>query len=258
MLLALLSAPPATVELSSSWRVGIAVVFAACIGIGASTARLSAGVRAGRVVVDGAAPPWHPVRRAWLQGGLAAVIAAALSLVPVPGTWNGLVVAGLIGVAAAVAVPVPQRASPKQRGAWRWMLEGALPTAVVAAGLGVVVAATRFGFGGDHAAGTVSRALAGTFVFDALLAVGGFSRVFTEAKSGLVVSDVTPLPAAPSPLLMALGIAAGVVLVGPVVLPTMSGASVIALKALGGALVGGALSLIGAVRGARAAAGVAP
>ncbi len=258
VLLSLFSAPHDAVALPSSWRIATAVLFAACIAVGTSNARLSSSVRSGRVVVDAAAPAWHPMRRAWGQGLLAAALVAAVCVAIAPTSWHALVVAGLVGVAVGAAVPVPRRASAKQRLAWRWVLEGAVATAVVAAGLGVVVAATRFGVGGDHAAGAVSRALAGTFVCDALLAVGGFSRAFSEAKSGLVVSDVTALPPAPSPLLVALGVAAVVVLVGPAVLPTLSGGSVIAVKALGGAVVGGALALLGAVRGARAAAGVAP
>jgi hypothetical protein len=258
VLLSLFAAPHEAVVLSSSWRIATAVVFAACMAVGTSTARLSSAARAGRVVVDAVAPQWHPVLRAWGQGLVAAVLVIAVCFATRPTSWHALVVAGFVGVAVGAVVRVPVRASAKHRTAWRWVLEGAVPTAVVAAGLGVVVAATRFGFGGDHAAGAVSRALAGTFVFDALLAIGGFSRAFSEAKSGLVVSDVTALPAAPSPLLAALGVSAAVVLVGPVVLPTLSGSTVIAVKALGGAFVGGALSLIGAVRGARAAAGVGP
>ncbi len=258
MLLSLFAAPHEAVALSSSWRIVTAVLFAACVTIGTSTARLSSAARAGRVVVDAAAPRWHPVLRAWGQGLVASAVVMAACFAKAPTSWHALVVAGFVGVAVGAVVRVPLRASAKERTGWRWVLEGALPTAVVAAGLGVVVAATRFGFGGDHAAGAVSRALAGTFVFDALLALGGFSRAFSEARSGLVVSDVTTLPAMPSPLLTALAIAAVVVLVGPAVLPGLSGGAVIAVKALGGAVVGGALSLMGAVRGARAAAGVGP
>ena len=256
VLLSLFAAPRDVVDLSSTWRFTTVVLFAACCAIGTSTARLSSLARSGQVEVEHSAPTWHPVLRAWAQGLVAACLVGVLSLAATPTSWRALVVAGLVGVAVGALAPAPRRAAPRQRSAWRWVLEGALPTAVVAAGLGVVVAATRFGFGGDHAAGAVSRALAGTFLFDALLALGGFSRAYSEARSGLVVSDVTALPPAPSPLLTAFGMAALVVLVGPMVLPTMSGGAVVALKAVGGAVVGGALALMGAVRGARAAAGV--
>ena len=261
LLLAVLAAPPsssaATTPLPKSWAIAVIVVFAACAAIGTSTSRLLSAVRAGAVVVDENASRWHLWLRVWAQGLTAAVVVGAgciASGVTSTGRFAGPIVGGVVGVGIGALVPVPKSAAPRTVGLWRWLiLEGAIPTAVAAAVLGGAVAALRFGLEGDHGAGAISRMLAGTFLCEAMLGFGGFTKSWSERHHGLVVAPSTSLPEVPGPVLVALGLAAVTVIFGPKLLPSLAATSVIAVKVVSGAVVAGACSALGAIRGASAA-----
>lgn len=257
-LLAVLSAPSAHATALPAWGATVVfVVFAAFAAIGTSTARLLAAVRAGEVVVDAPAPGWHLWRRSWGQGAIAGALVYVLGqLVDIAtvGRVAGPLLGGVIGVAVGVIVQVPPSASARVVGVWRWLiLEGALPTAVMAAVLGGAVAAHRFGIEGEHSPGAVSRMLAGTFLCEALLGFGGFAKSWAERRFGLVKAPDVSLPDVPGPVVVALALAAVTVIFGPRLLPVMAATTVVAVKVVSGAVVAGGLSALGAIRGARAA-----
>ena len=266
LLLAGLGAPPSTSSLTTvlptvlpaSWSVVAIVGFAVFASIGTSTSRLLSAVREGKVIVDDSAPSWGLWRRVWTQGLIAGVLLFAVCSVAemtAAGRFGGALIGGFVGVAVGALVRVPARASAIVRSLPRWLvLEGAVPTALAAAALGGILAAMRFGAEGSHAAGAVSRMLAGTFLCDALLGFGGFAKSWTERRFGLVRAPLTPLPEVPGPVVVALALAAVTVIFGPRLLPPMSATAVIVLKTVSSAVVAGGLTMLGAVRGAAAAA----
>jgi len=266
VLLAVLAAPPsssaAITPLPSSWAIAVIVVFAAFAAIGTATSRLLSAVRAGAVVVDARATRWHLWWRVWAQGAVAAVVVGVACVglsVTGTGRFAGALVGGIVGVAIGALVPVPKTAAPRSVGVWRWLiLEGAVPTAVAAAVLGGAVSALRFGLEGVHGAGAISRMLAGTFLCEAMLGFGGFTKAWSERQHGLVVAPSTSLPEVPGPVFVALGLAAVTVIFGPKLLPSMAATSVIVIKVVSGAVVAGACSALGAIRGAAAASSKAP
>ncbi|HEY1097292.1 MAG TPA: hypothetical protein VGF99_00125 [Myxococcota bacterium] len=262
--LAAFGAPPSSASTTapalSSWVLTIAMLgFAAFAAVGTSTSRLLWAARHGHVVVDAAAPTWRLWRRVWARGLIAAVLLLAVCSVAEMsrlGAFAGPLLGGYVGVVVGALMRLPKTAAPVSRSLVRWLvIEGAVPTAVAAAALGGILATVRFGVDGTHGAAPVARMLAGTFLCDALLGFGAFAKAFTERRFRFVdAPSTTSLPEVPGPVIVALALAACTVIVGPHVLPAMSSTTVIATKSIASGVVAFALTLLGAVRGAAAAA----
>ncbi len=95
--------------------------------------------------------------------------------------------------------------------------------------------------------------LAGTFLCDALLGVGGFVRAEVALRCGLLRVSTRAVPDAPGPVLLAFALAAPTVLVLPSLLPPLPATVAVAIKVAAGAVVGGLLHLAGGMRGAKRA-----
>lgn len=273
LLLCALAAAQGKVEhLSATTTIAFCVLYAAVIAIGVSTSTAMAALRAGAVAVandDVTCARWGIWRRALQPVAAAAVVAAVVGFVLGPATQHAappfvvLLVSSLLAVVVARALTrVPQRARVCERGRLRWLVvEGALPAALMAAVVGVVVAVIRYGGVSSVTPGALARTLAGTCLCYLLLGLGGFAKAFHEYKSGVVVVVGPPLAFSPGPVFPGLFFAVLVVVLGPLVLPPIVdtgagvGVDVVVgiVKGVVGFVVGGALNLLGALSGHRAA-----
>jgi hypothetical protein len=229
----------------------VAVVVAGVVASGARQSVVLASVRAGRWAVD---------TEGRTLGSLAATTVAAMTLA------GGLVwtmgrrvdldapVAVALGGACALACALawPRRGPIRSRSMSlaSFLARGAALAATMAAAMGAVVAVGRFGLEGVVPPGAFCRVLAGTFLCDALLGVGGFARARTALGCHVVRVPLTRVPEVPGPVLLALVAAAPTVLVLPSVLPTIAATTAVAIKIVAGAIVGGVLHLAGGLRGA--------
>lgn len=232
-------------------------LLAAVTASGCLTARLLAALRKGQVVVGIDGPPWRPGRRviaaAFVALGLAAAVArAAAGLVTTP--WGPLLAGAWTGVVVALLLPLPPRAAAQTKRLARWWLGGALWAGLLAAVVGGVVGVVRFAGADGVPPGALARLLAGTSLTYTLLGLGGFHKAFAEHKTGVVVVDAEPFAGTPGPFFVGLVIAAALAVVGPWVLPALSGGAVVAVKVVFGALCGAALHLLGAMAGHRVSA----
>lgn len=255
-LLAALSSSPGPTPATTP-AVILGAIVALVVGIGARTSLVFAALRAGRlaVTVDGGAS------RSPLFVGLVATALTALLVVGMASVGAGVGAGVAVGLGGVVAVVVALVWPQGQGGALRssssslasFLGRGALLAALMAAAMGAVVAVGRFGVDGEVGPGAFSRVLAGTFLCDALLGVGGFVRADVALKSGLVRVDARAVPDAPGPVLLALGLAAPTVIVLPSLLPPVAATTAVVVKVVAGAVVGGLLHLAGGLRGAKRA-----
>jgi hypothetical protein len=236
-------------------------VLAVVAAVAAWTARaglLLSAARKGRIVVDGAAPTY----RLASAGGIAALmalflaVAMAWSLVP---DAAAIVIAGTAGASCGALLSRrdarpkgPRTTSPR---AWL-VVDTALPAGTLAALVSIAVGSGRLHAQGVVAPMETARHLAATtFAYALFLGLGGFAKAFSEKASGLVVVSASTKGRAPSPGPLLAGGVTGVLFlfIGPRVLPTLPLVDVLALKAVAGLLIGGALSYLGALQGAYSA-----
>jgi len=252
-LLAALSSSPGPVP-PAAQAAGLGALVALVIGVGARSSLVLSALRGGRLAV---ADDGGPSRSPLLVGLAAAVIvgvvvwgAAGVLALRAPAAVG---IGGALGVGLALAWPPGGALRPSSTTLSAFLGRGAALAALMAAVMGAVVALGRFGLDGEVAPGAFSRVLAGTFLCDALLGVGGFVRADVALRSGLVRVAPRPLPEAPGPVLLALVLAAPTVLVLPSLLPPVAATTAIAVKVVAGAIVGGLLHLAGGLRGSRRA-----
>lgn len=234
-------------------RAEVCAVFCCAVAAGVATSTQLGLLRRQQVVVDASGPPWGVWRRAPLAVVVGVAAGVGVAVVGAGHAKNAVTLTWWCCVAAAVAarlvVRTPRRARAVRRGRWRWLLlESALPSAVIAGGVGAVVGHVRYGLVDVVAPGGLSRTLAGTTLCYLMLGFGAFMKAHHERKSGLVVVDEAALPA-PAFFFVGLAIAAAVALGGPWLLPALSGESVSVVKGVFGVVVGGGLSLLGALNG---------
>ncbi len=138
-------------------------------------------------------------------------------------------------------------------GFWRWLLLWhALPSGLLAAGAGTCALWLRLHALDVVPPGELARHLGGTTcLYALLLGLGGAVKGYAEVHHRVVAVQL-PARATPGPLVPGLALGVALLLAAPL-LPTLPFASVLALKVALGVVVGGALSALGALRGARAA-----
>jgi hypothetical protein len=231
-------------------------LFAAVTATGCGTSRALSALRRGDVVVDATAPRWRP----WLRLLPFVVVALVLGALVAqrvamhrPRPFAVLLVGAVTGVVIASLARVPKKAAPSSTTRAPWLLSGALVAGVVAGVVGGVVGVARFRGVEVVAPGVLARLLAGTSLSYALLGMGGFQKAFSEHKAGVVVVQGAPVQGTPGPFFAGLVTAAFCAVVGPWVLPSLSGAAVVVGKAAFGAVTGFSLSLLGALAGHRVA-----
>ncbi len=241
------------------------------MGAGVSSATAVTALRQGLVRVEAGGPPWGVWRRAVLPtvvAVVAGVVPALLFTVVEVANPSGTTLdlasparhmalwlsAPLSVIAARLLVRAPHAARPVTRTRLRWLVvEGALPPAVIAACVGVVVGVVGFSDVAQVAPGALARTVAGTAAGYLLLALGAHAKAFHEHKRGVVVVDAPPGLALPGPLPVGLGVAALLALVGPWLLPTLPGTDLPIIKGVFGLVVGGGLCFLGAWSGHRRA-----
>jgi hypothetical protein len=241
------SGPP----VSSRVAVVLAVAVAAVVGFGARQSIVLAGLRAGTCLVrDDGSPPYSPL---WVAASSMVGAAGLVGLATTTTRITPLLVVGLSGAGAIVCASAWPRAGTlraSSRSLWSYVLSGAALASILAAAMGAVVSVGRFGLEGQIAPGAFSRALAGTFLCDALVGVGGFVRAQAALERGVIRTSTTDVPDAPGPVLLAFLLAAPTVLFLPSVLPSLAATTAVGIKIVAGAIVGGMLHLAGGVRGA--------
>lgn len=235
-------------------HVVVLAVFCAAATAGVASSTALGSLRRKQVAVDAAGPPWGAWRRAPLPVIVGTGVGVVVGVVFAGHTKNAMTLSWWSLVAGIVVARLlswnPTTASPVRRQRWRWvLLESALPSALIAGGVGAVVGHVRFGEVDVVAPGALARTLAGTILCYLMLATAGFIKTMHEAKSGLVVVDEAPIERVPNPLFVGLLLAAVVALAGPWLLPSMPGDVVWIVKAVVGVVVGGGLSLLGALMG---------
>ena len=264
LLSALAAAQVAAVPFDKASLIAFCALYAAIIGAGVASSTAVGALRTGQVqlVHDDGAARWGLWRRAILPMIAASGAAAALAVVvDVDGPPLAMLLSSslLAVILARGLTRVPKQVQPIERSRWRWLIvEGALPAALMAGVVGVVVGVVRFSSVLSVPPGALSRTLAGTCLCYLLLGLGGFAKAFHEHKAGVVVVVAGPLRGLPGPLFTGLLIAALAALVGPWVLPSIAGEQVGIVKGVVGVVVGGTLSLLGALAGHRASARRSP
>lgn len=256
-LLAALSSSPGPVP-SAPQAAGLGALVAVVVGVGARGSLVWSALRAGRLAVAGDGGPFRSPLHVGLLAGLvggavvgAVVVAAAGALeLRAPAAVG---IGGAIAIGVALAWPPGGALRPSTTTLTVFLGRGAGLAALMAAVMGAVVAIGRFGLDGEVAPGAFSRVLAGTFLCDALLGIGGFVRADVALRSGLVRVAPCAVPEAPGPVLLALFLTAPTVLLLPSLLPPVSATTAIAVKVVAGAIVGGLLHLAGGLRGSRRA-----
>jgi hypothetical protein len=233
------------------------LVLAAVGGWTARSGLLLLAARKGALRVERGAPTHRLVRAAGLAALVGVAAAAPLLVAPARFTVAALIAAGLVGIGAGVLLAGrdTRTKGPRNASRFSWLvLDTALPAGALAALVGLAVALLRLPEAELVPPGALGRHLGGTvFLYAILLGLGGFAKGFGEKKAGLVL--VAPLAvSAPGPVvvggLLGLALLFGV----PLFSPPLALATVIAWKGAGGFLLGGLLSLLGALAGARRAA----
>ncbi len=253
VLVALLGALAGGVAIDDARAPVVAAFIAVVVGASARDAFVNVAVRAKRVAVAddaGVAVPAVVVGVVSSVLAFAVVVGANVADVTpetVP-AWAATVAGGAIALGVARLWPLPTALGPVRSSTTLWLVGGAIVAAAFAAGLGAVVAVSRFGGLDMVTPGHLSRTLAATLLCDGLLGVGGFSRAATAMRAKRLV-DGGPRIAAPAPLFVAMALAAVVVIVGPRAVPAVSVDVAIVVKVVVGAFVGGALHLCGGLRG---------
>jgi hypothetical protein len=252
-LLATLSSSPGPVP-SAAQAAGLGGLVALVVGVGARGSLVLSALRAGRLAV---ADDGGPLRSPLFVGLVAGLVVGAVVL-GVAGALDlrapaAVGIGGAIAIGVALAWPPGGALRPSTTTLTVFLGSGAGLAALMAAVMGAVVAMGRFGLDGDVAPGAFSRVLAGTFLCDALLGIGGFVRADVALRSGLVRVAPCAVPEAPGPVLLALFLAAPTVLLLPSLLPPVPATTAIAVKVVAGAIVGGLLHLAGGLRGSRRA-----
>ncbi len=234
-------------------RAEVCAVFCAAVAAGVATSTQLGLLRRKLIVVDPQGPPWGVWRRAPLAIVVGVAAGVGVGLVGAGHTRSAVSLTWWCCLAAAIAaravVRTPLRARPIRRRRWRWLiLESALPSAVIAGCVGAVVGHVRYGEVDVVAPGGLSRTLAGTTLCYLMLGFGAFMKARHEHESGLVVVD-DPAIDAPAFFFVGMSLAAATALAGPWVIPALSGESVSVVKGVFGVVVGGGLSLLGALNG---------
>lgn len=250
-LVAALARPPLLPE--ARWFV--LVVIAGVAAWSTRSGLLLLAARKQRLVLDTGAP----THRLAVASGTAALLGlglgALLSLSAIPDR-SAIVVVGVGGALCGALLSRRDRRAkgPRVTSRLAWLLfDTALPAGIIAALVSVAIGTARL-----HALDVVgpteiARHLAATtFAYAIFLGLGGFAKAFGEKKGGLVIVHAKQT-SSPGPILV--GGVAGVLLIflGPRLLPSLPLVEVLVLKAGVGLLMGGALSLLGALQGARAA-----
>ncbi len=226
-------------------RAVLCALLGACTGFGARTSVVIASVRRGATIVGVGRSAFSTIPVAFLAAGAG----AAASVLPVP---PAIIVTGVGAVMVAALVPVPKALTSTTSTTAMFLIRGALSAAVMTAIVSLFVGVMRFGVSGQVSAASFSRVLAATTLCAGLLGVGGFARAAVLVGNGVVRVPDRALPEVPGPLMLALALSAIVVLLGPVVLPSVEVETAIAIKIIAGAVCGFALHLCGGVRGVRA------
>jgi hypothetical protein len=252
-LLAALSSSPGPVP-SAAQAAGLGGLVALVVGVGARGSLVWSALRAERLAVaDDGGPLLSPLFVGLVAGLVVGAVvfgmAGALDLRAPAAVGIG----GAIAVGVALVWPSGGALRPSATTLTVFLGRGAGLAALMAAVMGAVVAVGRFGVDGEVAPGAFSRVLAGTFLCDALLGIGGFVRADVALRSGLVRVAPSAVPEAPGPVLLALILAAPTVLLLPSLLPPVPATTAIAVKVVAGAIVGGLLHLAGGLRGSRRA-----
>lgn len=250
LLAALIARPPVP---------GLALVVAGLgfvLGFAARSALYVLFVRRGLVTVspDGRA-------RGTTVGNLAAGVVGALVAAPFAVALDGygraaVFLAGAAALVPAAALALRDTRSPRRTRAvplWRWLLlEHALAAGLLAACAGTGALWLRLHALDVVPPGELARHLGGTTcLYALLLGLGSALKGFAEVRHRLVVVE---LPARQTPGPFVLGVALGVaLLLTAPLLPALAYPTVLALKVALGLVVGGTLSALGALRGARAA-----
>jgi hypothetical protein len=241
-------------------RVVAVVVIAAVAALSSRSSLLLVAARKGSLTVDASAPKHRLLLETVPAALLGALLAAPLAMLPAVHARFEVLVAGVVGALSGVALAAARDKKPKAARTsttFTWLVvDTALPAGVVATCFGVCLAFLRLHSKDVVEPGELARHLAGTlFVYAALLGLGGFFKAYGELSAGLVVVDTAKLPhaAVPGPVVVGgvLGLAALFAI--PPLAPSLALDDVLAIKAVAGLVVGGGCSLLGAIRGARAA-----
>ena len=231
------------------------LLWCAVVAVGTRTSSLLLSARAGAVVVTPTAKP----HRLWMLAPASIVLALVIAF-PFAAIAHrrghagfalavGGVVCALVFGLAFNDGKTPR--APRVTSSWAWcVFDTALPAALLAASAGVVVAIQR-AHGTLLLPGELSRHLGASIaVYALLLGVGGHLKTRSERRAGLVVTT-WPTGTWPTSLVVGGVLAVLCVGVGPYVFPSVNGPTLVVTKALVGFCVGGLLSLLGALGGAR-------
>jgi hypothetical protein len=232
----------------------ILVVWGAICGSGARTAVFQLAARKGLTRIDDNAR-----RYSSLGGQLFAAIAGAVVVVPamfIPNDRFAIAAAGVIATAIGVVLgkqEIKNPRSPIRVDRKLWILSAALPAALIASAAAVCAGTLRLHTLDVVPPGEIARHLGGTsFLYAIFLGLGGFLKTFSEQKAGLVVVEKTE-HAGPGPIVTGAIVGVAFLFLGTLLFPPMRFEHVLILKALLGFVLGGSLSALGALQGAKAA-----
>ncbi|MCC7071057.1 MAG: hypothetical protein IT383_07035 [Deltaproteobacteria bacterium] len=226
------------------------------LGYVARSAMLLVLVRRGAVAVapDGGA-------RSALLGNLAAGVLGAALAAPFAIALEGYAraaiflggVAAMFPAAAIVLRDLRHARATRAASTLRWLLLWhALPSGLLAAGAGAGALWLRLHALDVVPPGELARHFGGTTcLYALLLGLGGVVKGYAEVRHRLVVVTL-PLRPMPGPILPGVALGVALLLLAPLMPPLPFG-TVLALKVALGVVVGGALSALGALRGAREA-----
>lgn len=237
-------------------RLLVLSIVAAVAAWSARSALLLLGARKGRLVVATDAPT-HRLTFATVPIAVGALaLGAAMAYAPVPDEVAIVVTGALAAVSGAFASHVrdTRAKGPRatSRAAWL-LLDTALPAGLIAACVSVAVGTARLHALATIPATEIARHLAATtFAYAVFLGLGGFLKAYGEQSAGLVVVAKSTR-SVPGPIVCGGVLGVALLFIGPRVLPALPLADVLLLKACAGVAVGGTLSLLGALQGARAA-----
>lgn len=222
--------------------------------------------RRGLVVIDPRGRPHRLGVPAGVAAALGAAAGAVVATVPLGHAPLAVLLACVAGMAMSVLLTRADTAprAPRRASLLTWLvIDTAVPAGFIAAAFGGCVAVLRLQDAAHIGPEVLGRHMAGTtFLYAVLLGTGGFSKAWTEQARGLVLVERTTLDV-PGPVLVGLVIGVAQLFVVPVMVPAVVSAvtptaaseltfpAVLGLKMTMGFVVGGALSLLGAIRGAR-------
>ncbi len=252
LLLAALARPP----LPGVARVVVVLVVAALAALSARSSLLLIAARRGLLVVQEGAPRHRLLLVSVPAAAAGAVLGAPLLVLPAVHARFEVLVAGLLGALAgaglALADDRPKGPRPTTRFSWL-VLDTALPAGIVAASVGVCVAFLRLRNLDVVTPGELARHLGmTTFAYALLLGLAGFFKAYGEQSAGLVVVEKTAA-SLPGPVLAGAALGVTLLFAVPHLAPALPLRDALILKAAVGLVVGGGLSLLGALQGARAA-----